>query len=95
MAIADKIKSDEVVILQNFDFDFSKTKDFAKFCKTNGISSALFVDESANGGFLKIMRNSNGYDFIPQIGLNVYDILRKDRLILTVSAIEKLQERLA
>ncbi|MDR3285296.1 MAG: 50S ribosomal protein L4 [Holosporales bacterium] len=95
MAIADKIKSEEVVVLQNFDFSISKIKDFSKLCKENGVNSALFVDGEIKEDFLRVTKNSQNYDVIPQIGLNVYDILKKDRLILTVSAVEKLQERLA
>jgi large subunit ribosomal protein L4 len=94
MAIADKIQSNELFVLQNFDFEFSKTKEFVKQCKDKNISSALFVDGDVNGNVAKMVSNSPQYDVIPQIGLNVYDILRKDFLVVTVSAIELLEARL-
>ncbi|MDR0632655.1 MAG: 50S ribosomal protein L4 [Holosporales bacterium] len=94
MAIADKIQSNELVVLQNFDFEFSKTNDFVKLCEAKDITSALFVDGSVNDNVARMVSNSQHYDVIPQIGLNVYDILRKDFLVVTVSAIELLEARL-
>jgi large subunit ribosomal protein L4 len=95
MAISDKIKSKEVVVLQSFDFGIDKTKDFVKLCKNSGIDSALFVDSEIKNDFSKVIGNSEKYDAIPQVGLNVYDILKKNKLVLTVSAVKMLQERLA
>ena len=43
---------------------------------------------------LRAARNLAGFDVLPQIGANVYDILRRDTLVLTKDAVQQLQERL-
>jgi large subunit ribosomal protein L4 len=95
MAIADKIKSNGFVVLENFEFGVVKTNDFAKFCRSNGVESGLFVDGNVGAAFLAVVKNSREYDIISQIGLNVYDVLKRERLILTVGAVEALQARLS
>jgi large subunit ribosomal protein L4 len=40
------------------------------------------------------LSNVVGYDFIPQIGANVYDIVRKDKLVISVDAVRELEGRL-
>jgi large subunit ribosomal protein L4 len=95
MALADKMKSGELMVLQNFDFDVKKTKDFAKLCGAHCGKSALFVDGEISDSLSLVVNNCPAYDVIPQIGLNVYDILKCERLIVTVDAIDKLQARLS
>ena len=94
MAIADKIKSSELIVLENFEFGTVKTKDFVKLCQQNGIENGLFVDGEIAEAMLRVVGNTKDYDVIPQIGLNVFDILRKDRLVITVQALRTLEERL-
>ncbi|MDR0625217.1 MAG: 50S ribosomal protein L4 [Holosporales bacterium] len=95
MAIADKMKSGEFIVLQNFDFATAKTKDFVKLCEAHGVQSALFVDDIIDGKLSSVVSNCPRYSTIPQIGLNVYDIMKKDRLIVTVEALKTLQARLS
>lgn len=94
MAIADKIQSNELVVLEDLNLDSCKTRAFAKPFEEKGIKSALFVDGVVEENALRAIRNHTHYDVIPQIGLNVYDILRKDHLFLTRSAVESLEARL-
>lgn len=94
MAIADKIKSGELIVMDNLNLKSYKTKDFVKSCLNHDIHSALFVDDTVNQTFLQAVLNQSNYDVLPQIGLNVYDILRKDRLVMTKQAIELLESRL-
>ena len=55
---------------------------------------ALIVDASVDENFGLATRNLPGIDMLPVIGANVYDILRKDKLILTKAAVEGLEARL-
>jgi len=72
-----------------------KTKDLAKSFKKLGWSSALIIDGAAvDESFANAARNIKGVDVLPSQGANVYDILRRDTLVLTKAAIEKLEERL-
>jgi len=72
-----------------------KTKDLsAKFDKL-GWKSVLVIDGTAvNEQFALAARNIPGIDVLPQQGANVYDILRRDTLVLTKGAMESLVERL-
>lgn len=94
MAIADKLKSGELILLKDFNLSSHKTRDFTKVCEQHDIRSALFVDDTLNDTFVRAVANHQKFDVIPQIGLNVYDILRKDRLVMTTQAITLLEERL-
>ena len=58
------------------------------------IANALIVDASVDENFGLATRNLAGIDMLPVIGANVYDILRKDKLVLTKAAVEGLEERL-
>ncbi len=94
MAIADKIRSNELVILKDLDLKSCKVRDFAPAFETKGVHSALFVDGDVGDNARQAIRNYRGYDILPQIGLNVFDILRKEHLFLTQSAVQMLEARL-
>ena len=60
-----------------------------------GWTNCLVVDgKNVDENFALASRNINGIDVLPTIGANVYDILRKDKLVLTKEAVECLKERL-
>ena len=54
----------------------------------------LFIDGAVDEGFAKAARNLPKVDVLPQQGANVYDILRRDTLVLTRAAVEHLEARL-
>jgi large subunit ribosomal protein L4 len=60
-----------------------------------GVGKALVVDAAANVSLAKSVRNLDGADFLPVEGLNVYDILRHDALVLTAETAKKLEETLS
>lgn len=94
MAIADKLRSNELVVLADLDLPSQKMRDFVPAFEGKGIRSALFVDGSVGENALQAIRNYRGFDVLPQMGLNVYDILRKEHLLLTQSALTMLEARL-
>ena len=68
-----------------------------RFCLVHalGLSSALIVDGTeVDHNFQLATRNIPGVDVLPQQGANVYDILRRDTLVLTKDAVTALVERL-
>ncbi len=72
-----------------------KTADLAKKLGALGWASALIVDGAqVDQGFARAARNLPGIDVLPQIGANVYDILRRDTLVLTKDAVQALEARL-
>ena len=73
----------------------SKTTDLAKQVKKLGWESVLVIDGAeVDANFGLAARNIKGIDVLPSQGANVYDILRRDTLVITKSGVEKLVERL-
>ncbi len=67
----------------------------AKVLAKLGVSKALVVDGAANQALAKSVRNLAGADFLAAEGLNVYDILKHDTLVLTAASAKKLEESLS
>ena len=95
MALSTKQAEGKLIILDAAKVDSHKTKSLAeKFAKL-GFTSALIIDGSnLDPNFAKAARNLPQIDVLPEQGANVYDILRRDVLVLTKNAVEQLQERL-
>ncbi|MDX2027321.1 MAG: 50S ribosomal protein L4 [Alphaproteobacteria bacterium] len=95
MALASKQQEGKLIVLDSAKIDSPKTKSLvAKFSKL-GWSSALIIDgANLDPNFSLAARNIPHIDVLPEQGANVYDILRRDVLVLTKNAVEQLQERL-
>jgi large subunit ribosomal protein L4 len=95
IALSVKAADGKLVVLQDTAIDEAKTKQLAQRLGQLGWSSVLVVDgEAINQNFARAARNIPGIDVVPQIGANVYDILRRDTLALTKDAVEALEARL-
>lgn len=94
-ALSAKQADGKLVILDAVKAKAVKTKDMAKALKGLEITSALIVDGGeVDANFALSVRNIPQVDILPVAGLNVYDILRRDTLVMTKDAIEKLEARL-
>ncbi|MBI1274578.1 50S ribosomal protein L4 [bacterium] len=94
-ALSVKAAAGELMIVDSLSFDKPKTAEMKQKLTQLGVSSVLFVDGNAvNEGFKKSVANLVSVDVLPQIGANVYDILRHDNLVLTKEAVQLLEERL-
>ncbi len=93
-ALSSKAKDGKLFILDTVESKKGKTKDLAKSFAKLGWSSALIIDAAGDEGFARAARNIKGIDVLPTQGANVYDILRRDTLVLTKDAVAKLEERL-
>ena len=94
-ALSAKQAEGKLIVLDTTKLSGPKTKDLAQRFKKMGIESALFVDGPAvDENFAKAARNIPHIDVLPQQGANVYDILRRETLVLTRDAVAALQERL-
>ncbi|OYW49306.1 MAG: 50S ribosomal protein L4 [Novosphingobium sp. 28-62-57] len=93
MALSSKAKSG-LVVVDNLDIE-AKTKALvAELGKANWGRKVLVIDgDAVNDNFAKAARNIIGVNVLPAIGANVYDILKHDTLVLTRSAVEKLEAR--
>ena len=95
IALSVKAADGKLVVLQDTAIDEAKTKQLAQRLGQLGWSSVLVVDgEAINQNFARAARNIPGIDVVPQIGANVYDILRRDTLALTKDAVAALEARL-
>jgi large subunit ribosomal protein L4 len=94
-ALSAKVAAGEFVIVDVSKLTDMKTSQLAKKIKELGWKRALVIDGvSVNQDFAKAARNITGLDILPSVGANVYDILRRDTLVLTKNAVQKLVERL-
>jgi len=94
-ALSSKLAEGKLIVLDKAALGSAKTKEVAGRFKALGLGSALIIDgEAVDENFAKAARNLPGIDVLPQQGANVYDILRRDVLVLTRAAVEKLEARL-
>ena len=93
-ALSAKAKEGSLVILDKATSS-GKTAELAKQVKDLGWKRALVIDGvEVNGEFAQAARNIEGLDILPTIGANVYDILKRDTLVLTKAGVEALEARL-
>ena len=93
-ALSAKAKEGSLVILDKATSS-GKTAELAKQVKDLGWKRALVIDGAeVNGEFAQAARNIEGLDILPTVGANVYDILKRDTLVLTKAGVEALEARL-
>jgi large subunit ribosomal protein L4 len=94
-ALSAKQADGNLIVLDAAVMKEPKTSALAKILKKLGFTSALFIDgDAVDTNFARAAANIPGIDVLPSIGANVYDILRRDKLVLTKAAVEKLEARL-
>lgn len=93
-ALSAKVKSDSLIVLEAATAESAKTKALLDQFAKLGLASALVVGGGeVEENFRLAARNIPNVDVLPVQGINVYDILRRDKLVLTKAAIEALEER--
>lgn len=96
MALSAKAAENNLVIVKDTKLKTPKTKDFVAQTAKFGWKTVLFIDgDKVEDNLLLASGNLVKWDAIPAIGANVYDILNHETLVLTESAVKKLEERLA
>ncbi|PTW40873.1 MULTISPECIES: 50S ribosomal protein L4 [Rhodovulum] len=94
-ALSAKLKAGELIVLESAEMAAPKTSDLAKSVKNLGWKRVLIIDGAeVNENFAMAARNIEGLDVLPSMGANVYDILRRDTLVLTKAGVEALEARL-
>ena len=82
------------MVIENAEMAEAKTGVLAKQLANLGWKRALLIDAAVNDNFARAARNIETLDVLPVMGANVYDILRRDTLVLTRAGIEALEARL-
>jgi large subunit ribosomal protein L4 len=96
LALSSKVKTQSLIVLDDARLDEGKTKVLAAKLKALGFGSVLFIDGPAlDVNFARAAANLPLVDVLPSEGANVYDILRRETLVLTRAAVAQLEARLA
>jgi large subunit ribosomal protein L4 len=93
-ALSAKAKAGEVLVLDKASSADGKTKGLKQAFEKLDLTNALIIDGAEiETGFARAARNIPNIDVLPVQGINVYDILRRKRLVLTKAALEALEAR--
>jgi len=94
-ALSAKVADGKLLVLDAAKSDSFKTKEMVAKFGALGLTSALIIDgANLDENFVRASRNLPFFDVLPEQGANVYDILRRDTLVLTRNAVEQLEARL-
>ena len=104
--LSQKLLEGNLVVVKDFDIDSYKTKALSRvLCQEPFMISgrdgatAFMIDadiaEEKNSNFRVAQKNIKEVKFVSQLGCNVYDILKKEKLVLSIDAINAIQERLS
>ncbi|KQY14689.1 50S ribosomal protein L4 [Rhizobium sp. Root482] len=93
-ALSAKLRAEELIIVDNLVAAEAKTKVLTGAFATLGLTNALFIGGAElDGNFKLAAQNIPNVDVLPVQGINVYDILRRGKLVLSKAAVEALEER--
>ena len=94
MALTGKVKSEQFVVVDDFEMSEIKTKNFVGVMKNFDANKALIVTQGKLANLEKSSKNVPWVKVMRYEGLNVYDILRYEQLFMEQSVIGKLEEAL-
>lgn len=93
-ALSAKAASGEIIVLDEATLKEAKTSTLNTALGALDLTSALIIDgETVEANFARAARNIPNIDVLPVQGINVYDVLRRHKLVLTKAAITKLEDR--
>jgi large subunit ribosomal protein L4 len=93
-ALSAKLKSEDVIIVDSLIAAEAKTKALVGTLAGLGLTNALFIGGAElDANFKLAAQNIPNIDVLPVQGINVYDILRRSKLVLSKAAVEALEER--
>lgn len=91
--LSSKTKEGNLVILNDINFEIPKTKDMIKVLKNLNLStSSLLITENVEKNVYRSSTNLRNVKVIPVNNINIYDLLKYDKLVVTQGAIKKLEE---
>lgn len=95
-ALSAKAAASKLAILDAAEMTSGRTSELAPLVSALGWRKTLVIDGAEiDAGFSRAAANIPDFDILPSPGANVYDILRHDRLVITVAGLAALQERLS
>ena len=94
MALSDKLKNEKLVVLDQFELAEIKTKSFLAVIDALKVSDVLIVTDQINATLALSSRNVPRVKVLRSEGLNVYDLLKYDSLVLLEPALKEIEGRL-
>ncbi|NQD67890.1 50S ribosomal protein L4, partial [Bacillus haikouensis] len=95
-ALSSKVVEENILVLEALSFDAPKTKEFANVLKGLSVNAkTLVVTDGLDENVALSARNIPGVTVVPADGISVLDVLGHDKLVMTKSAVEKVEEVLA
>ena len=94
-ALSAKAKAGSLVVLDEAKTKDVKTKALAAQFGKMGVGKALVIDAEFDRNFQLSARNLADVALLPMAGINVYDIMKSDKLVLTTAAVKAIEARLA
>ena len=91
-ALTSKVQENQMIILDSLNFEAPKTKNIVEMLKALEANKALIITAESNEVVYKSARNIQGINIIPANNINVYDLLKYEKLIITKDAVSKIEE---
>jgi len=91
-ALTSKVQENQMIVLESLNFDAPKTKNMVEMLKALEANKALIITAESNEVVYKSARNIQGINVIPANNINVYDLLKYEKLIITKDAVSKIEE---
>lgn len=91
-ALTSKVQENQMIILDTLNFEAPKTKNIVEMLKALEANKALIITAESNEVVYKSARNIQGISVIPANNINVYDLLKYEKLIITKDAVSKIEE---
>ena len=91
-ALTSKVQENQMIILDSLNFEAPKTKNIVEMLKALEANKALIITAESNEIVYKSARNIQGISIIPANNINVYDLLKYEKLIITKEAVSKIEE---
>ena len=91
-ALTIKVQNDEMVVLDSLTLEAPKTKEVVKMLNAFNAKKTLIITAEANETVYKSARNIEGVAVLPVNNINVYDLLKYPKVIMTKDAVSKIEE---
>lgn len=91
-ALTTKVQDEQMIVLDELNFNAPKTKNVVAMLNALNAKKALIVTAESNEAVYKSARNIEGVNIIPANNINVYDLLKYEKLIITKDAVSKIEE---
>ena len=91
-ALTSKVQENQMIVLDSLNFEAPKTKNIVAMLKALEANKALIITAESNEVVYKSARNIQGINIIPANNINVYDLLKYEKLIITKEAVSKIEE---